>query len=76
MKLIKCCDNCVSATYPFYRSKHPRKRWCSKISEFVLLDGLCDYWVSRTFANTPTQLDLIEQKPESIQLTFNFEKRK
>ena len=63
--LDRCCNNCVSATYPFYAQKHPRKRWCSKTSQFVELTALCDLWAKRTSKKT-------EQKPQPKQLELNF----
>ena len=64
----KYCDNCVSATYPFRAKKHPKQRWCSKTSQFVLLDGLCRLWTERTLTKK------IEQKQQPQQLELNFRK--
>ena len=60
------CNNCVSATYPFHADKHPRRRWCSKISLFVKLDDLCEFFMERNF--TERKLTKIEPKLEPEQL--------
>ena len=56
------CDNCVSATHPYYARKHPRQKWCSKISQFVTLDGYCDLWadpkLKKKTATNNQQLEL------------------
>ena len=64
------CNDCVSATHPFHATKHPRQRWCSKISQFVVLDGYCDLFMARgeRFKKIQSQ---INSQPTQLEMTFD-----